>query len=69
MSIVDVISTVGATGVHISNAFFKGHVNSINVATNAHYWNAFKTVIEIFISRVDVMSIVVATGFHFWNAF
>ena len=65
---MDVISTVVATGGHISNAFLKVHVNSIMVATNANYWNAFKTVIEIIISRVGVMSIVVATGFHFSNA-
>ena len=62
---MDVISTVVATDVHISNAFFKGHVNSIMVAANVHFSNAFKTIIEIIISRVGVMSIVVATGFHF----
>ena len=34
---MNVISTVVATGVHISNAFFKVLVNSIMVATNVHY--------------------------------
>ena len=66
---MDVISTVVATGGPISNAFLKVHVNSIMVAANVHFLNAFKTVIEIIISRVGVMSIVVATGFHFSNAF